>query len=232
MTIWDKLKTLFEIALLPRVSFFFDRNLMQQQNVQDAYDYFNKRHPRLKIIKNKQIGVAYIDLSNYPSGGGYLESVNGKNSAYYYSRKCKARGYILCEIDRNERREEIALIETSAPERQGRPMAVGYGDFNKKYVDFENYKYYGVIFKSKIVAYANIGTYGNFACVSRLMGHAEHLNNGVMYLMLTEIISNLIEERRLRYIFYDTWYGASKGLKGFKKKLGFAPCIAAWLVRG
>jgi hypothetical protein len=229
-TILDKLKTLYEIACLPRVNFTFNKNLMIQENVLEVYHYFNKRHPRLKIIKNKQIGVAYIDLTKYPSGLKYLESVNGKNSAYYYARKCKARGYVLCEIDRNKYRHEIALIETSAPERQGRPMGEDYGEFEKIYVDFENYKYYGVTFNGRLVAYANIGIYGDFACVSRLMGHANHLNNGVMYLMLTEIVSNLIEQRNLFYIFYDTWYGASDGLRGFKRKLGFSPCMAHWQI--
>ena len=229
-TIFDKLKILYEIALLPRVTFVFDKGLMIQENVLEAYHHFNKRHPRLKVIKNKQIGVAYIDLIGYANGLSYLESINGKNSAYYYARKCKSRGYVLSEIDRNKYRHEIALIETSAPVRQGRSLGAGYGDFEKIYVNFDNYKYYGVKFNDQLVAYANIGIYGDFACVSRLMGHAEHLNNGVMYLMLAEVISSLIEQRNLHYIFYDTWYGASAGLRGFKKKLGFAPCIARWRI--
>ena len=226
----DKLKMLCEIAMLQRIQFTFAKDLMKFENVQETFNHFNKRHPRIKLIRNKQIGVAFLDLSTYSNGREYFNLINGKNSAGYYARKCRARGYTLIEIDRNKFRNEIALIESSSPARQGRPMSSDYGDANKTYVDHSNYKYYGVMFMEDLVAYANIGAYGNFACISRLMGHAKHLNNGVMYFMISEVISMLISEGKQKYIIYDMWYGASSGLRSFKSKLGFMPCNAQWRI--
>lgn len=223
------LKKSCEIANLPRIKFVFDKNLMSIVEVKDTYEYFNKKHPRLRFVKNKQIGVAYINLNRFARGIDYLLSVNGKNSAYYYSRKCQRRGYLLEEIDRNKLASQIAWIERSAPTRQGRPMSCDYGDPNRIYEDLNFYKYFGVRREDKLVAYCNVGIYGNFACISRLLGHVDYLNDGIMYFMLTEIISNLIDEnKKVSYIFYDTWYGASFGLRQFKEKLGFSPCVARW----
>ena len=224
-------RLLYEIVNLPRVEFMFDRNLMEDPQVRNSYDYFNKSHQRIKFVKNKQIGVAFINLMDFSLPENYFSSINGKNSAYYYSRKCHRRGYALEKIDRNKFSNDIALIENSAPMRQGKVMSADYGQSDRVYFDHAHYKYFGVTLDGKLVAYCNVGFYGNFACISRLLGHADHLNDGVMYFMILEIVADLIREKAVRYIFYDTWYGASLGLKQFKRKLGFAPCIAKWIIR-
>ena len=221
----------YEIFRLPKIKFSFEKELMSFPNVKETFFHFNKKHAKLKVFKNKQIGVAYIDLKGYLFKEDYLTQVNGKSSAYYYSRKCRARGYVLHEIDRNKYARDLALIESSMPVRQGRSMAPGYGEEGRIYEDYANYKYYGVMLSGKLVAYANVGVYGDFACVSRLMGHVCHLNDGVMYFLLTEVISNLIEEKNISYIIYDTWYGALPGLRQFKRKLGFRPCFARWEIK-
>jgi hypothetical protein len=50
--------------------------------------------------------------------------------------------------------------------------------------------------------------------------------------MLMEIIRLIFQEYRekgVRYIMYDTFFGASDGLKRFKKKLGFKPYKVRWV---
>ena len=48
-------------------------------------------------------------------------------------------------------------------------------------------------------------------------------NDGMMHLMITEIVSQMIESGNYSYLMYDTFFGASPGLQTFKKMLGFEP---------
>jgi len=76
------------------------------------------------------------------------------------------------------------------------------------------------------MAYGELGFYGNFASFTRVIGVRN--NDGVMHLMVTEIICQLIEGRNYQYLMYDTYFGASPGLKTFKKMLGFQPYRAKY----
>jgi hypothetical protein len=44
-----------------------------------------------------------------------------------------------------------------------------------------------------------------------------------MHMMVVDIVSELIGERRVRYLMYDTFFGAQSGMQTFKKILGFRP---------
>lgn len=222
-----------EVISLPIViitfSNFTDQTLEQYKA---TYQYFTKLH-RFKLFKNKTLGVALIDLKLYDNFFQYYQSINGKNSAAYYSRKALKREYTFIEISRNDYINDIHEINTSSEIRQGRVMSSGYLKKIDSYEDDSNYKYYGVIDKNKkLLAYCNIGFYGEFALVSTLLGHKKYLNDGIMYLMLIEFNKVLFEEYRDRgynYIMYDTFFGASNGLKKFKSKLGYKAYKVKWL---
>jgi hypothetical protein len=227
---FDRIKILYrlilEIIVLKWVVLIFNKNLIEKNSeARKTYFKFKSWHPRFKFFKAKSIGVAVIDLFEYKDGDDYLQSINGKNSAFYYARKSAKRGYVIIQIDRNYYKKEIALIELSMPVRQGKALTDGYGDSEKNYCNNRHYQYWGVLLGDKLVAYCDVGFYGNFALISKLMGHADHLNNGVMYHLLTHIVVNLINQKKHKYIVYDMWYGALPGLRMFKAKLGFKPAI-------
>ena len=53
-----------------------------------------------------------------------------------------------------------------------------------------------------------------------------------MYLMMIELNKIMFEEYKLKgykYIMYDTFFGASEGLKKFKEKLGYKPYKVRWI---
>ncbi|WP_317201073.1 hypothetical protein [Janthinobacterium sp.] len=210
-----------EILRLPvaRLCFSLELNPL---DVRRTHKNFTKPHPTYKLFRNKSLGVALIALDGFASSKDYLESINGKNSAAYYARKARARGYRLAEIERNDFVDDIHEINTSAELRQGRAMAPAYLEKTTHYDSEANYRYYGVLdAEGKLLAYCNLGLYGNFVLVSQLLGHKNALNDGVMYLMLADIVSAVIEEFRFTYVMYDTFFGAQAGLKLFKVKLGF-----------
>lgn len=194
-----------------------------------AYQYFTKPHPKLKVFKHKAWGAALIDLQAFTSPTHYLESIKGHNNGAYFAKKARTRGYVVREINRNEHIDEIHDINTSQDVRQGRPMDQAYFTKRTAYTDEKNYKYFGCFSKEgKLMAYCDIGFYGNFAVANRILGYRN--NDGITHFLLIEIISRFIEERSLDYVMYDTFFGAQPGLKTFKTILGFKPYRAKYVL--
>ncbi len=226
-------KTITEILKLQKKQITFsDFDNLSIENYKTTYNYFTKPH-RLKLIKNKTIGVALIDIDDYNSDfDSYLKSINGKNSAAYYQRKSIKRGYAFEEIDKNDFIDDIYEINTSATMRQGHKMGDSYIKKIEKYEHKSNFKYYGILKDGKLHAYCDIGFYGEFALISRLLGHKKYLNDGIMYHMLISLAKLIFEKyktnHQCRYIMYDTFFGASEGLKQFKNKLNYRPYKVKW----
>jgi len=225
--------TINELYRLPKVKIkFCNFSELTKAKYKITYDYFTKPH-RLKLFKNKTLGVALIDLNLYTHFDIYYKSINGKNSAAYYARKAIKRGYKLIEIDRNNYIDDIYAINTSADIRQGQKMSSGYLKRVKLYENEDNFKYFGIVNEdNKLLAYCNIGFYGEFSLVVSLLGHKEYLNDGIMYLMMIETNKIMFEEYKeqgYNYIMYDTFFGASSGLKKFKNKLGYKPYKVKWI---
>ncbi len=228
----DLIKKIKDIQQLPKVDIEFKNyNTKTIEAFKTVYKLFNKRH-RLIVFKNKSVGVALIDLAAHKDFDTYIKSINGKNSAAYYSRKAAKRNYTFKEINRNDYINDIYEINTSTEVRQGQKMSDKYLTKVEQYNNEPAYKYFGVLDENnKLVSYCNVGFYGEFALIAVLLGHKQHLNNGVMYFMITNLIAEIYDKsykKGYKYVMYDTFFGASKGLQQFKKKLGFAPYKVNW----
>lgn len=215
-----RLRLIGDIVRLPRARLRFDAAL-NPDLIQRTHARFTMPHPRYRIVRNKSLGMALIDLRAFGSGADYLQSVAQKDRAGYQARRARARGYTVAEIDRNDYIDDIHRINTSQRMRQGRPMDPAYADRTDHYVAVDSFRYYGVLdADGKLVAYCDLGVYGDFAATDRLLGVN---SDGVMYLLLADIACRLIDEHRYNYLMYDTYLGALPGLREFKRKLGFAP---------
>jgi hypothetical protein len=84
----------------------------------------------------------------------------------------------------------------------------------------------------RLRAYADVPTFGDACVLSRLLGHADHLENGVMPLLITESIRAKIVERDTTgaplWVMYDTFWGARPGLVDNKRRYRFAPYTVTW----
>jgi hypothetical protein len=229
----NKLSQLFEqvatIARLPVVRLQFQMDL-NPEDVKRNYIYFTKPHPKYKVFQNKSVGAALVDLKRFGNREEYLDTVKGRNSAEQHARKARNKGYVVREIDRNDFIEDIYAINTSVETRQGLPMDADYLEKKTSYPREANFKYFGVLNAAgKLTAYGDLGFYGNFASFSRVIGMRN--NDGMMHLMVTEIICQMIEGGTYHYLMYDTYFGASPGLKTFKEMLGFQPYRAKYSMK-
>lgn len=219
-------ETVRQILQLPVAHLRFDSRI-DPDDVPATYRMFTQPHPRYRIIGSKTLGAALIDLDRFEHPTRYLDQIQGKNRGAYHAKRARARGYVFREIDRNARADEIHTINTSLDTRQGRAMDRKYLEKVTHYDSLGHYNYYGILnAEGALVAYANIGRLGNFSALSQLIGLRN--NDGIMHLLLVEIVTRLIEQKSVRYVMYDTFFGAQPGLQQFKRILGFEPYRAKY----
>ena len=87
------------------------------------------------------------------------------------------------------------------------------------------------LYSKTLVAYCDIGFFGEFSLVAVLLGHKKFLNDGIMNFMLIELMKLMFEkyqDKGYNYIMYDTFLGATEGLQRFKRKLGYKPYNVNW----
>jgi hypothetical protein len=223
----DRARVVAQLACLPVARLRFEQAL-HPEGIRRAHAIFTQRHPRLKLFRNKTMGIALIDLAAFGGEtGNYLDTVRRKDYAGAKSRKAAARGYWLRPIDRNDHIDEIHAIHTSCEERQGRPMDSAYLVKKTHYDNLPHGVCYGVFDpQGRLAAYCSTLRYGNFVSTDQLMGYKN--KDGVMYFLLLTIICRLIEERVVDYFMYDTFLGAQPGLRDFKRRIGFRPYRARY----
>jgi hypothetical protein len=214
------------LCALPLARLHFDLRI-EPAVVLSTYRYYTQRHPRYKIIQNKSWGAALVDLTRYGSREGYFERINFKNWGGHHARRARSRGFVVAEIDRNAHVDAIHDINVSQVLRQGRPMDAKYQEKQLAFEVLANFSYFGVLAPDgKLMAYATIGRYGNFSSFSQLIGYRN--NDGIMHLMVSEIIARLIDQGKVDYVMYDTFFGALPGMQQFKTVLGFQPYRARY----
>ena len=229
----NNLLRLFDLALsiarLPTAHLEF-RRAINPNDVGIMHRHCTRRHSKYLVFQNKSLGAALLDLTKFRNPEEYMDTVKGRNSAAHHARKAKSKGYRVIEIDRNDFIDDIHEINTSVDIRQGRPMDAVYRQKTTHYPIDQNFKYFGVLNAAgKLMAYGDLGFYGNFFAFNRVIGVRN--NDGMMHLMLTEIICQLIGGGSCRYLMYDTYFGASPGLKTFKSMLGFEPYRAKYSIQ-
>ena len=222
LTVFKKYRALLtELWRMPRARLQFQSHLNPAE-VRATYARFTQGHPRFPLVSHKTIGVALVPLEHFASPDLYLAEIGGGNQGAGLARRARKRGYVVAQIDRNAYADQIHAINTSLAQRQGRPMSATYLAHQHQFEQLPNYRYFGVVAPDgKLVAYANLGLYGDFAALAQLMGYRN--NDGIMHLLIVDLVCMLIVEGRARFLMYDTFFGASSGLQCFKRMLGFQP---------
>lgn len=226
ISLTQHVQTLKRLASLPSAQLIFERHL-EPDNVVATYRQFTRPHPKYKIIQHKRWGAALIDLQRFATHEQYLDHIKCRNHGAHHARRARGRGYVLTEIDRNAQADAIHAINTAVDERQGRPMDDSYRIKQTAYEQLANFRHFGILdSEGRLMAYADLGRFGNFFAFSRLIGYRN--NDGIMHLLVVDIVERLLREQQARYLMYDTFFGALPGLQQFKTILGFAPYRASY----
>lgn len=139
----------------------------------------------------------------------------------------KKRGYKLSLFDYDAYLDDIFAINTSKSERQGRPMAQSYQSYPTKRGRSANFtsavsvQCLGVFKDGRLYAYCVFETCGEISFVNMLLGHGEHLQDGIMYLLFLGLVQYGMQIKGLRYFNYLTLHSSTPGLDDFKRQVGF-----------
>ena len=134
---------------------------------------------------------------------------------------------------RHRRAAEIQAINLSAPVRQGKPMSEGYrGPVSE--TPLPSYpcarhavRTYGVEDAAgTLVAYLWLYRSGELALVSQILGHADHLENEVMFLLVQGVVE--AESEYGGFMVYNRFDSGTDGLRFFKARCGFLPTQVVW----
>ena len=86
---------------------------------------------------------------------------------------------------------------------------------------------YGVFRDERVWAYSTIYRCGELVHVSMFLGHGDHLNDGIMYLLMREIM----RDQALNgpgYLYYNYHDSGTPGLRWFKEKVGLKAEDVEW----
>jgi hypothetical protein len=216
----DDLRT---AAAMPRVDIVLSRGRPDEE---ELLRLFRGRHPRYKVVGRKVVGVALLPLDDVADGDAYLAA---HRTARRRARRAERLGYSVAPFDPAPRRSELLAIHSSLPERQGRPIDADYLDADATWETGPQIDYIGVFKDDVLLAYSRVQYAGEIAGLPRIMGHGDHLDNGVMFLLMAGIVDHTKSNRPdARYVMYDTFFGAPEGLRWFKTHLGFQPYYVRW----
>jgi len=150
-------------------------------------------------------------------------------------RKALKEGYTFGVIDRDAYLDDIFAINTSMEERQGRAMTESYRKRPDPFGPLPDYgcprhqiRTYGVLFDGHLVAYTWLYQVGEMCLFSTILGHGEHLNAGIMYLLIAETLRDVISSAGTRYAMYNMHVSGTEGLRFFKEQMGFAAYWVDW----
>jgi hypothetical protein len=211
------------VATMPRVEIVLSRG---REDEDDALRRFRARHPRYKVVGFKAVGVALLALDDFGDVDAYLA---GLRYARRRVRRASRLGYTVEVFDPEDHKADLLAIHSSLPERQGRPIDPEYLDPEAVPKRGPDVEYLGVLLDGAVVAYSRLDYLGDIAGMGRVMGHGDHLENGVMFLLTAGIVGHVKASRpQARYVFYDMFFGAPDGLRAFKTNLGFRPYYVRW----
>lgn len=216
-----------ELYRLPRLAI----EMSGDERCRLLYQSFTRRHGRWRVIQNKAWGVALLPVPERFED--YLRDPRRSHMRKQMNRARRA-GYTFGRVDPHEHLGEILDIHRSAQERQGRPMHPDYMDELKVRQYFEgSAEVFGVFDAAgQLRAYRGLRTCGPVACGERVLGHADHLDKGIMYLLFTEVIRELSRTRAASggpdWLAYDMFSGASTGMRQFKQWIGFESYRVSW----
>ena len=145
-------------------------------------------------------------------------------------RKAIKLGYSYKVVLPNNYIDDIVKIRTSDTLRQGQAIPEYFYQRPDNVLSFDSdcklhgELFFGLFKDDELIAYSTIFLYGELAQVNHILGHKDHLQNGVMNLLVYEIVSDFINTKPwikgVNYL-YPGLSDVKKGTSLFKKSVGF-----------
>jgi hypothetical protein len=192
---------------------------------------YRSPHPAFRVIGRKTVGVALLEVPGsfeaYLAGRERRELRNNRNRALRRGLRCEA-------VDAAAHLGDLLAVNRSAPVRQGAAVPAGLTD---EAAVRRMAASVGVLLavldtEDRLLAYCDAPVLGDVAVLARLLGHADHLREGITDLLVAEVVRRCAEQRaaggRPRWIEYGSLWTCTPGMAAFKRRLGFRPHRVRW----
>jgi hypothetical protein len=179
----------------------------------------------------EQLREGYDECAVLPLKGIFVWR-DAHRTARKRANRAARRGYVFAPVARHERAHDVQAVNLSAPERQGRAMSDSYRQppTTAPLPDYPCPRHgvhtYGILLDDTLVAYAWIYRAGDLALVSQILGHADHLEHEVMYLLVEGIVE--AESPLGGHLVYNRFDSGTEGLRFFKTRCGFDRTMVEW----
>jgi len=177
-----------------------------------------------------QFWSRWLTDSNPPAalvldGGHPVKYFNSTASNRY--RYALKNGYTAVEISwskRNEYLNDIHAVNNSVPILQGREMKDSYKEYPSQSSEADQCQahyatFIGAFKDGHLVGYISTNFCGQLAASSQIIGHGDHLKNGVMLVLWAEFV-RICQERGMAMIVYSRWSDGKDGLRYWKHSVG------------
>ncbi len=219
-----------ELLKLPAVQI----DMEGDAQAKDLYRAFTRRHARWRVIQNRAWGVA---LQEIPASREAYEGVLSRHWRRQIKLARKA-GIICRPIAPLEHVAEVLAINHSLPARQGQAIHPDYlNEARVRKFFATGTDAMGAFDTAGVLrGYLTTRACGEVVVLERVLGHADVLSTGMMYLLFSEVVAQLTERRvagsPARWFMYDSFPGATPGMRAFKTVVGFRPHRVRWRWRG
>lgn len=149
--------------------------------------------------------------------------------------RCYARGYVAWDMHTTGGGQWDA-INRSSSHRQGRPMAPGYrvqsvvSQVPVSPCARHATRVTGVTAPTgDVVAYLVVLRQGDLALVSQILGHADHLDFEVMWLLFEHALHREVRADSDGVMVYNRHDSGTDGLRWWKERVGFREATVEWL---
>jgi len=225
MKFFEKFNLIKEILNLQKVTV----SLWGGAQELDLFRRFTAPHPRFPFVKNKSLGVALL-----PVPAGFDEYLHLHARVRKNRNRAIRRGYWTERVNPLECLDAILAVNLSMPVRQGRTIDEPYTN-REKLAEFYRDVPSILVARNRdgeIRAYTQGWIVGEIIFPRRILGHTEDLENGIMYLLFSEMVKEAIQIRNdfqsPKWVMYDTMFGANPGMRMFKELLGFRAYRVKW----
>ncbi len=196
----------------------------------ELYRHFTRRHARWKVIQRTAWGVALMEIPASPEAYEEILSKHWRRQI----KVARKAGMDCRPMDLLEHVAEVLAINQSMPVRQGREIHPDYLDEGRVREFFANVDdAMGAFDKEGVLrGYLTTRTCGEVVVLERVLGHADFLSTGMMYLLFSAVAAQLTERRAAgspaRWFMYDSFSGAAPGMRAFKSVVGLHPYRVRW----
>ena len=162
----------------------------------------------------------------------------GSPESYWMRQKVRRGiklGYEFAPFEFDDYLDDVYEINTSKDERQGRPMTQSYrerpaawGRSPEQPCRRHRNGCFGVFRDGKLYAYTYVPQCGEMMLFSMILGHGDHMEDGLMNLLVYEAVKWHRERAGAAYAVYFLHDSGTTGLQFFKRKMGFAGYAVRW----